>query len=218
MSAPSPLPVAHSGALGGGGKGGGEGEVGRQGDEEGMEEGVEVRVLLSPGLVLSAEGSGGNGSGVGPGGTPVGRGGERGTGRSRLPSTTSRALPSSSSSSLLPSSTPPATLLPLPPPTTSASKRLDPLFPSSLVPRAPSTAMYWSKTPVSGRIPRGMRAHTAVLVGNDVWCFGGCDRGGNCFREVWKLDCGTSSLPPFLSKRIGLIGREGGGVRYVRVE
>ncbi|KAI5479159.1 hypothetical protein MNV49_004019 [Pseudohyphozyma bogoriensis] len=48
--------------------------------------------------------------------------------------------------------------------------------------------MYWSKTPVAGRLPRGMRAHTATTVGEDIWVIGGCDIRGVCYKDVWRLD------------------------------
>lgn len=48
--------------------------------------------------------------------------------------------------------------------------------------------MYWSKMPAGGRLMKGMRAHSATVVGSDVWCFGGCDIRGNCFKDVWKFD------------------------------
>lgn len=40
---------------------------------------------------------------------------------------------------------------------------------------------------------KGMRAHSATVVGSDVWCFGGCDIRGNCFKDVWKFDVGELS-------------------------
>lgn len=77
-------------------------------------------------------------------------------------------------------------------PTGSSSRRHEPVMPHASVSIAPSTGMYWSRTPVSGRTPRGMRAHSATVVDGDVWCFGGCDNRGACSRDVWKFDCGES--------------------------
>ncbi|KAK4047705.1 hypothetical protein OIV83_005213 [Microbotryomycetes sp. JL201] len=71
------------------------------------------------------------------------------------------------------------------------SRKQEAILPHADVDPAPPTTMYWSKTPVQGRIPRGLRAHSATLVGNNVWCFGGCDAKGTCFRDVWKFDCDT---------------------------
>lgn len=73
---------------------------------------------------------------------------------------------------------------------TYSSRRQDPVMPHAAVSNAPSTGMYWSRTPASGRIPRGMRAHSATVVDGDVWCFGGCDNRGTCSRDIWKFDCG----------------------------
>ncbi|ORY92943.1 hypothetical protein BCR35DRAFT_349243, partial [Leucosporidium creatinivorum] len=104
--------------------------------------------------------------------------------RSRQPSTTSAAAPPSSLS-------PTTSSRPLPTTSTSSRRQQDPHLPSARVSPAPPTAMYWSRTPVAGRVPRGMRAHSATVVGNEVWCFGGCDIRGGCFKDVWKLDCDT---------------------------
>ena len=58
---------------------------------------------------------------------------------------------------------------------------------------APATLMYWSKAPVYGFMPtHGLRAHTATLVDNVAWIFGGCDD-----RDIWLdvlcLDTGKFS-------------------------
>lgn len=56
---------------------------------------------------------------------------------------------------------------------------------------APPPAMYWSKVPVHGSIPRrSFRAHSANLADEILWLFGGCDTKG-CFREVWCFDTET---------------------------
>ncbi|KDN45729.1 galactose oxidase [Tilletiaria anomala UBC 951] len=56
---------------------------------------------------------------------------------------------------------------------------------------APPPAMYWSRAPVHGTVPkRAFRAHTANLVEEVLWLFGGCDSKG-CFRELWCFDTET---------------------------
>lgn len=86
--------------------------------------------------------------------------------------------------------------LSLPPPTarthSSGRKSLDYLLPCADVSgvKPPPTGMYWSKTPVSGRSYKGMRAHSATVVGSSVWLFGGCDVRGACFKDVYKFDGG----------------------------
>ncbi|KAK4049088.1 hypothetical protein OIO90_005558 [Microbotryomycetes sp. JL221] len=72
-----------------------------------------------------------------------------------------------------------------------STRKQEAILPHAQVEKAPPTYMYWSKTPVQGRIPKGLRAHSATLVGNDVWCFGGCDARGTCFKDVWRFDCDT---------------------------
>lgn len=99
--------------------------------------------------------------------------------RPRSPSSSSRPTLVTSTSATLPVSH------------SSLSRRHDPVLPHAKVAPAPPTGMYWSKTPVGGRVPRGMRAHSSTMVDNDVWCFGGCDIQGKCSRELWKLDCGA---------------------------
>lgn len=65
-----------------------------------------------------------------------------------------------------------------------------PNLPSAQVKAAPSSGMYWSLAPVHGRLPsKCLRAHSATLVGDTIWVFGGCDERG-CFRDVWRLDAG----------------------------
>ncbi|KAN0065252.1 hypothetical protein ACQY0O_001749 [Thecaphora frezii] len=56
---------------------------------------------------------------------------------------------------------------------------------------APPPAMYWSKAPVHGSVPRrSFRAHTANLCDEVLWLFGGCDNKG-CFRDLWCFDTET---------------------------
>lgn len=64
--------------------------------------------------------------------------------------------------------------------------RQTPYFPSSNdVEIAPATLMYWSRAPVYGYLPtHGLRAHTATLVDNVAWIFGGCDEKA-CSKDVW---------------------------------
>ncbi|KAL8278979.1 hypothetical protein RQP46_008648 [Phenoliferia psychrophenolica] len=91
--------------------------------------------------------------------------------------------------------------------------------------------MYWSKMPMGGRLPRGMRAHSATVVGSDIWCFGGCDIRGKCFSDVWKFDVDSfhwskpkviGEIPPItrahtavlVDKRIFIIGGGDGPTYY----
>ncbi len=56
---------------------------------------------------------------------------------------------------------------------------------------APPPAMYWSKAPVHGSVPRrSFRAHTGNLCDEVLWLFGGCDNRG-CFRDLWCFDTET---------------------------
>lgn len=70
--------------------------------------------------------------------------------------------------------------------------RQTPYFPSSNdVEIAPATLMYWSRAPVYGYMPtHGLRAHTATLVDNVAWIFGGCDEKG-CSKDVWCFSTET---------------------------
>jgi len=75
-----------------------------------------------------------------------------------------------------------------------STQRAVPQLPSApgLLP-APPPAMYWSKAPVHGSVPkRAFRAHTANLADEVLWLFGGCDSKG-CFRELWCFDTGESA-------------------------
>jgi hypothetical protein len=77
-------------------------------------------------------------------------------------------------------------------PSRSTNHRPSPQLPSApnVLP-APPPAMYWSRVPVHGSIPkRSFRAHTANLADEIMWLFGGCDAKG-CFREVWCFDTET---------------------------
>ncbi|OAA54967.1 Kelch-type beta propeller [Niveomyces insectorum RCEF 264] len=55
------------------------------------------------------------------------------------------------------------------------------------VPPAPSSGMYWSRAPLSGVAYKPLRAHTATLVGSNVFVFGGCD-ARTCFNDLYVLD------------------------------
>ncbi|KAL2139320.1 hypothetical protein VTI28DRAFT_5334 [Corynascus sepedonium] len=55
------------------------------------------------------------------------------------------------------------------------------------VPAAPSSGMYWSRAPASGAPHTALRAHTATLVGSNVFVFGGCDARA-CFNELYVFD------------------------------
>ncbi|KZP09840.1 galactose oxidase [Athelia psychrophila] len=58
-------------------------------------------------------------------------------------------------------------------------------------PVAPTTGMYWSRASVFGETPgRPMKAHSATVVDNVVWVFGGCDETG-CYRDVYCFDTET---------------------------
>lgn len=55
----------------------------------------------------------------------------------------------------------------------------------------PPTQMYWSKAPVWGTIPNhGLRAHSATLIDNMVWIFGGCDER-ICYNDIWLYHTGA---------------------------
>jgi len=55
---------------------------------------------------------------------------------------------------------------------------------------APAPAMYWSKTRTHGKPPKALRAHTVNLVGELMYCFGGCD-AKTCFNSVLIFDADT---------------------------
>lgn len=60
----------------------------------------------------------------------------------------------------------------------------------SNVPPAPAAGMYWSRAISFGRGPsRPLRAHTANLVGEQLYVFGGCDVKA-CFNTLYILDMG----------------------------
>lgn len=53
--------------------------------------------------------------------------------------------------------------------------------------------MYWSRTLTYGRGPsRPLRAHTANLIGEKLYVFGGCDTS-LCFNTLYILDMGRYS-------------------------
>jgi hypothetical protein len=89
---------------------------------------------------------------------------------------------------------------PLPPTGTTQRKSVKkkaPTLPSAKVPAASAMALYFARTPVFGRLPnRGFRAHTATVLGTELFLFGGCDKV--CYRDVWKLDLdsGFWTKPP----------------------
>lgn len=114
-------------------------------------------------------------------------------------STNAAAGPSSEANAATPTPTPTAG------PSTSSSSRVrnsartTPQLPSApnLSP-APPPAMYWSRAPVHGSVPRrAFRAHTANLADEVLWLFGGCDSKG-CFRDLYCFDTGEliPSKPP----------------------
>ncbi|KAL7334693.1 hypothetical protein PS15p_200283 [Mucor circinelloides] len=56
---------------------------------------------------------------------------------------------------------------------------------------APAAGMYWSRTLTYGRGPsRPLRAHTANLIGEKLYVFGGCDTS-LCFNTLYILDMDT---------------------------
>lgn len=58
------------------------------------------------------------------------------------------------------------------------------------VPSAPAPGMYWSRATTYGRNPsKSLRAHTATLIGELMYIFGGCDVR-NCFTTLYILDLG----------------------------
>ncbi|KAI8972714.1 hypothetical protein BDB01DRAFT_808953 [Pilobolus umbonatus] len=59
------------------------------------------------------------------------------------------------------------------------------------VPPAPAAGMYWSRVMTYGRSPsRPLRAHSANLVGDYLYVFGGCDMK-SCFNTLYTLDMDT---------------------------
>lgn len=73
----------------------------------------------------------------------------------------------------------------------SAHRNLPQLPSASNIKPAPPPAMYWSKVPVHGTVPkRSFRAHTTSLSDEVLWLFGGCDNKG-CFRDLWCFDTET---------------------------
>ncbi|KAI8373824.1 hypothetical protein BD560DRAFT_88975 [Blakeslea trispora] len=67
---------------------------------------------------------------------------------------------------------------------------------------APAAGMYWSRLLTYGRGPsRPLRAHTANLIGEKLYVFGGCDTS-ICFNSLYVLDMGRYPfypLPHFFS-------------------
>ncbi|KAH8547732.1 hypothetical protein BGW37DRAFT_509210 [Umbelopsis sp. PMI_123] len=61
------------------------------------------------------------------------------------------------------------------------------------VPSAPAPGMYWSRATTYGRGPsKCLRAHTATIIGELMYIFGGCDIR-NCFSTLFILDLDTLS-------------------------
>ncbi|KAF1805974.1 hypothetical protein FB192DRAFT_1365361 [Mucor lusitanicus] len=59
------------------------------------------------------------------------------------------------------------------------------------VPPAPAAGMYWSRALTYGRCPsRPLRAHSANLIGEYLYVFGGCDMK-TCFNTLYVLDMDT---------------------------
>lgn len=55
---------------------------------------------------------------------------------------------------------------------------------------APAAGMYWSRCLTFGRGPsKPLRAHTANLIGEKLYVFGGCDTS-QCFNTLYILDMG----------------------------
>ncbi|KAI9893691.1 MAG: hypothetical protein M1814_005907 [Vezdaea aestivalis] len=143
--------------------------------------------------------------------------------RPGAPRSTSAIKISSNQPRLLPSSKPSTPLrAPLKPPTTSP-----PLPHPDTAPRvdvAPPNGMYWSKAPTFGHEPNAIRAHTATLVGNSIFVFGGCD-ARTCFNSLYVLDadcmawsspqCSGDVPPPLRAMTTTAVGKKlvifGGG-------
>ncbi|OAV94874.1 hypothetical protein, variant [Puccinia triticina 1-1 BBBD Race 1] len=69
-----------------------------------------------------------------------------------------------------------------------------PLLPTARVEASPAACMYLSKASIHGpKLIKPLRAHTATLVNDAIWIFGGTDLNG-CFKDVWKLDLETLSF------------------------
>ncbi len=95
---------------------------------------------------------------------------------------------------------------------------------------APPSGMYWSRAPCFGHGPHRLRAHTATLVGSQIFVFGGT--GANvCFNDVYVLDADcmhwskpecSGEVPPVLramtatavGKKIVIFGGGDGPVYY----
>ncbi|CAD6928132.1 unnamed protein product [Tilletia controversa] len=72
------------------------------------------------------------------------------------------------------------------------ARYVSPLLPSAPnMTHAPPPAMYWSRAPMHGNIPRrSFKAHTACLADEVLWIFGGCD-ASSCFRDLFCFDTET---------------------------
>jgi len=89
---------------------------------------------------------------------------------------------------------------------------------------APPSGMYWSKAPRYDRGSIPLRAHTASLVGSNIYVFGGCDSKA-CFNDLYVFDadamywskpeCIGEHPPPLRAMTTTVIGKKliifGGG-------
>ncbi|CAO3647217.1 unnamed protein product [Mucor hiemalis] len=93
---------------------------------------------------------------------------------------------------------------------------------NAAIPPAPAAGMYWSRTLTYGRGPsRPLRAHTANLIGEKLYVFGGCDTS-LCFNTLYILDMDTmtwskprtinqSGPPPCRAHSCTVVERDLGG-------
>ncbi|KAI9884467.1 MAG: hypothetical protein M1823_003740 [Watsoniomyces obsoletus] len=97
-------------------------------------------------------------------------------------------------------------------------------------PSVPASGMYWSQAPCYGYDHNALRAHTATLVGSNIYVFGGCDSQA-CFNDMYIFDADcmqwtrpscTGDIPPTLramtatavGKKIVLFGGGDGPAYY----
>ncbi len=98
------------------------------------------------------------------------------------------------------------------------------------LPSVPASGMYWSQAPCYGYDHNALRAHTATLVGSNIYVFGGCDSQA-CFNDMYIFDADcmqwtrpecTGDIPPTLramtatavGKKIVLFGGGDGPAYY----
>ncbi|PLW09315.1 hypothetical protein PCANC_25242 [Puccinia coronata f. sp. avenae] len=85
-----------------------------------------------------------------------------------------------------------------------------PLLPTAKVEASPAACMYLSKASIHGpKLIKPLRAHTATLVNDAIWIFGGTDLNG-CFKDVWKLDLETLSFAKMKCKGLDEDGSDTG--------